>query len=154
MDLRRVRAFPNPLAPAEEKASMGYGCKYAKAIENQWGSVDDGNSLFKRRYDTFFKKNRKYANGTQDTVIYKKLLTSLDPNGNDGTLLNLDFTPSTNTSQVFSSIVVNNVLARSPYPNVEAIDPLSSSYKDLRRRRWRRRSSLRRSSRSSKRRLA
>ena len=108
---------------------MGYGCKYAKAIENQWGSVDDGNSLFKRRYDTF-KKNRKYANGTQDTVIYKKLLTSLDPNGNDGTLLNLDFTPVPILPK-FSRIVVNNVLARSPYPNVEAIDPLSSSYKDL-----------------------
>jgi len=123
------KGFPNPLAPAEEKASDGYGCKYAKAIENQWGSVDDGNSLFKRRYDTF-KKNRKYANGTQDTVIYKKLLTSLDPNGNDGTLLNLDFTPVPILPK-FSRIVVNNVLARSPYPNVEAIDPLSSSYKDL-----------------------
>lgn len=123
------KGFPNPLAPAEEKASDGYGCKYAKAIENQWGSVDDGNSLFKRRYDTF-KKNRKYANGTQDTVIYKKLLTSLDPNGNDGTLLNLDFTPVPILPK-FSRIVVNNVLARSPYPNVEAIDPLSSSYKDI-----------------------
>ena len=123
------KGFPNPLAPAEEKASDGYGCKYAKAIENQWGSVDDGNSLFKRRYDTF-KKNRKYANGTQDTVIYKKLLTSLDPNGNDGTLLNLDFTPVPILPK-FSRIVVNNVLARSPYPNVEAIDPLSSSYKDV-----------------------
>ena len=123
------KGFPNPLAPAEEKASDGYGCKYAKAIENQWGSVDDGNSLFKRRYDTF-KKNRKYANGTQDTVIYKKLLTSLDPNGNDGTLLNVYFTPVPILPK-FSRIVVNNVLARSPYPNVEAIDPLSSSYKDI-----------------------
>lgn len=123
------KGFPNPMASAEEKSSMGYGKKYAKAIENQWGSVDDGNSLFKRRYDTF-KKNRKYANGTQDTVIYKKLLTSLDPNGSDGTLLNLDFTPVPILPK-FSRIVVNNVLSRSPYPNVEAIDPLSSSYKDL-----------------------
>ena len=123
------KGFPNPMASAEEKSSMEYGKKYAKAIENQWGSVDDGNSLFKRRYDTF-KKNRKYANGTQDTVIYKKLLTSLDPNGGDGTLLNLDFTPVPILPK-FSRIVVNNVLSRSPYPNVEAIDPLSSSYKDL-----------------------
>lgn len=123
------KGFPNPLASAEEKSSIGYGKKYAKAIENQWGSVDDGNSLFKRRYDTF-KKNRKYANGTQDTVIYKKLLTSLDPNSGDGTLLNLDFTPVPILPK-FSRIVVNNVLSRSPYPNVEAIDPLSSSYKDL-----------------------
>jgi len=123
------KGFPDPLASAEDKASKGYGLKYAKAIENQWGSVDDGNSLFKRRYDTF-KKNRKYANGTQDTVIYKKLLTSLDPNGSDGTLLNLDFTPVPILPK-FSRIVVNNVLSRSPYPNVEAIDPLSSSYKDI-----------------------
>ena len=122
------KGFPNPLATAEEKSSEAYGKKYAKAIENQWGSVDDGNSLFKRRHDTF-KKNRKYANGTQDTVIYKKLLTSLDPNAGDGTLLNLDFTPVPILPK-FSRIVVNNVLSRSPYPNVEAIDPLSSSYKD------------------------
>ena len=123
------KGFPNPLAPSEEKSSMGYGLKYAKAIEHQWGSVDDGNSLFKRRFDTF-KKNRKYANGTQDTVIYKKLLTSLDPNAGDGTLLNLDFTPVPILPK-FSRIVVNNVLSKSPYPNVEAIDPLSSSYKDI-----------------------
>ena len=123
------KGFPNPLASSEEKASNGYGCKYAKAIESQWGSINDGNSLFKQRYDTF-KKNRKYANGTQDTVIYKKLLTSLDPNGSDGTLLNLDFTPVPILPK-FSRIVVNNVLAKSPYPNVEAVDPLSSSYKDL-----------------------
>ena len=123
------KGFPNPLASSEEKASNGYGCKYAKAIESQWGSINDGNSLFKQRYETF-KKNRKYANGTQDTVIYKKLLTSLDPNGSDGTLLNLDFTPVPILPK-FSRIVVNNVLAKSPYPNVEAVDPLSSSYKDL-----------------------
>ena len=123
------KSFPNPLSSSEEKGSKAYGLKYAKAIENQWGSVDDGNSLYKKRYDTF-KKNRKYANGTQDTVIYKKLLTSLDPNGGDGTLLNLDFTPVPILPK-FSRIVVNNVLARSPYPNIEAIDPLSSSYKDL-----------------------
>jgi len=123
------KGFPNPLASSEEKASNGYGCKYAKAIESQWGSINDGNSLFKQRYETF-KKNRKYANGTQDTVIYKKLLTSLDPNGSDGTLLNLDFTPVPILPK-FSRIVVNNVLSKSPYPNVEAVDPLSSSYKDL-----------------------
>lgn len=123
------KGFPNPLASSEEKASNGYGCKYAKAIESQWGSINDGNSLFKQRYDTF-KKNRKYANGTQDTVIYKKLLTSLDPNGSDGTLLNLDFTPVPILPK-FSRIVVNNVLSKSPYPNVEAVDPLSSSYKDM-----------------------
>ena len=59
------KGFPNPLAPLKKRPRWLW-MKYAKAIENQWGSVDDGNSLFKKRYDTF-KKNRKYANGTQDT---------------------------------------------------------------------------------------
>ena len=69
------KSFPNPLAPAEEKESREYGLSYAKAIESQWGSVNDSSSVFKKRYDVF-NKNRKYANGTQDVSIYKKLLTS------------------------------------------------------------------------------
>jgi len=123
------KSFPNPLAPAEEKESREYGLSYAKAIESQWGSVNDSSSVFKKRYDVF-NKNRKYANGTQDVSIYKKLLTSLDPNGNDGTLLNLDFTPVPILPK-FVRIVANNILSKSPHPNVEAIDPLSSSYKDV-----------------------
>mgnify|MGYP001300796006 CR=1 FL=1 len=71
--------FPNPLASAEEKESKKYGESYARAIEKQWGSVQDTGSIFKRRYD-MFEKNRKYANGTQETSIYRKLLTSLNPN--------------------------------------------------------------------------
>ena len=127
--VRDGKSFPDPLASHEEKATKEYGLKYAKAIESQWGSLNDSNSAFKRRHDTF-RKNRKYANGTQDTTIYKKLLTALDPNGNDGTLLNMDFTPVPILPK-FSKIVVNNILSKSPYPNVEAIDPLSSSYKDI-----------------------
>ena len=123
------KSFPNPLAPAEEKVTKAYGLGYAKAIEAQWGSVNDNSSVFKKRYDVF-NKNRKYANGTQDVSIYKKLLTSLDPNGNDGTLLNLDFTPVPILPK-FVRIVANNILSKSPHPNVEAIDPLSSSYKDI-----------------------
>ena len=57
-------------------------------------------------------------------------MTSLDPNGNDGTLLNLDFTPVPILPK-FVRIVANNILSKSPHPNVEAIDPLSSSYKDI-----------------------
>ncbi len=121
--------FPNPLASAEEKESKKYGENFAKAIEKQWGSVQDSGSIFKRRYD-MFEKNKKYANGTQETSIYRKLLTSLNPNGADGTLLNLDFTPVPILPK-FVRIVVNNVLSRKPQPNVEAIDPLSSTKKDM-----------------------
>ena len=38
-----------------------------------------------------FDRNRNYANGTQDTSIYKQILTSLDPNNGDGSFLNMDF---------------------------------------------------------------
>ena len=84
--------FPNPLEPTEVKQSLAYGLQYAKAIENQWGTLDSENSLMRRRRTTF-QKNRSYANGTQDTNIYRQLLTSLDPNNGDGSFLNLDFTP-------------------------------------------------------------
>ena len=107
--------------------------QYAKAIEAQWGSVADRHSVFRRRHE-IFDKNRKYANGTQDTTIYKKLLTGLDNNASDGTLLNLDFTPVPILPK-FVRIVANNVLSKSPYPNVEAIDPLSSSEKDKKKKR-------------------
>ena len=121
--------FPSPLASPKEKESKAYGENYAKAIEKQWGTLADSGSIFKKRSDVF-DKNKKYANGTQETAIYRKLLTTLDPNGNDGTLLNLDFTPVPILPK-FVRIVVNNVLSRKPAPNVEAIDPLSSSQKDL-----------------------
>ena len=127
------KSFPNPLASPEEKAERDYGLQYAKAIEGQWGSVTDRNSVFKRRHE-IFEKNRKYAGGTQDTVIYKKLLTGIDNNASDGTLLNLDFTPVPILPK-FVKIVANNVLSKKPYPNVEAIDPLSSSDKDKKKKR-------------------
>jgi hypothetical protein len=125
---RGSKNFPDPLAPQEEKQSKSYGLRYAKAIESQWGKKSDSNSIFRRRYD-LFEKNRKYANGTQDTNIYKKLLNNLDPNSGDGSLINIDYTPVPILPK-FVKIVVNKILARDPYPNLEAIDPLSSSEKD------------------------
>lgn len=126
---KKTSGFPNPLASAKEKDKKEYGLSYAKAIESQWGSKSDVNSLFRRRYETF-EKNRKYANGTQDTAIYKKLLTSLDNNDGTGTLLNLDFSPVPILPK-FAKVVVNKILSKNPYPNIEAIDPLSSSEKDM-----------------------
>lgn len=75
-----------------------------------------------------FEKNRKYANGTQDTNIYKKLLNNLDPNSGDGSLINIDYTPVPVLPK-FVKILVNKVLSREPYPNLEAVDPFSSSKK-------------------------
>jgi hypothetical protein len=125
--------FPDPLLPKEKKESKEYGLQYAKAIQSQWGNGTDYNSLFRKRRKVF-DRNRDYANGTQDTTIYKQILTSLDPNNGDGSLVNLDFTPVPILSK-FARIVVNKILSRDPYPNVEAVDPLSSSEKNKQKRR-------------------
>jgi hypothetical protein len=125
-------SFPDPLAPSDVKQSKGYGLKYAKSIYQQWGKIDQDGSSYRTRKNVF-DRNRKYANGTQDTSIYKSLLTSLDPNNGDGSMLNLDFTPVPILPK-FVRIVVNKILSLSPYPNLEAVDPLSSSEKDKERR--------------------
>ena len=124
--------FPDPLAPSEVKQGREYGLKYAKSIYQQWGKIDQQNSVYGNRKKTF-EKNRRYANGTQDTAIYRSLLTSLDPNNGDGSMLNLDFTPVPILPK-FVRIVVNKILSLNPYPNLEAVDPLSSSEKDLQRK--------------------
>ena len=129
------RNFPNPLASQEEKVKKKYGLSYARAIENQWGSSDNQNSLYRKRNDQF-DTNRDYANGSQDTTIYKSLLSSLNPNDGDGSLLNLDFTPVPILPK-FVRIVVNKILSKNPYPNIEAVDPLSSSEKDKEKNRIR-----------------
>lgn len=120
--------FPDPLAPFEDKVSKEYGLKYAKAIEGQWGNLDSANSSFGKR-KSIFSRNRDYANGNQDTSIYKQLLNALDPNNGDGSLMNIDFT-SVPILPKFVRVVVNKILARNPYPNLEAVDPLSSSEKN------------------------
>jgi len=123
--------FPDPFAHYGKKSTKTYGLKYAKAIEKQWGNSDDERSLFRRRLKDF-ETNRDYANGTQDTSIYKQILNSLDPNNGDGTLLNLDWSPVPIVPK-FVKIVVNNILSRKPYPNLTAIDPLSQSEKEKER---------------------
>ena len=115
--------FPDPFASPDVKASREYGLQYAKAVEGQWGKGDDQSSMFRKRLRQF-ERNRDYANGTQDTSVYKQILNSLDPNNGDGTLLNLDWSPVPIIPK-FVKVVVNRVLSRKPYPNVEAIDPVS-----------------------------
>lgn len=127
-DKKNTGGFPDPLAPMEVKESKEYGLQYAKAIENQWGKLNSTDSLFSRR-NVMFERCRNYANGTQDTSIYKKLLHTLDPNSNDGSLVNIDYTPVPILPK-FNRVVVNKILSRDPYPNLEAIDPLSSSEKN------------------------
>jgi hypothetical protein len=130
---KKGTSFPDPLADVSKKESKEYGLQYAKAIESQWGKATEANSLFGKRASKF-EKNRDYANGVQDTGIYKKLLRSLDPNDGDGSLMNLDYTPVPILPK-FVRVVVNKILSRDPYPNLEAVDPLSSSDKNRKKRR-------------------
>jgi len=131
----RTGKFPDPLAPKDLKDNKAYGLKYAKAIESQWNSTNEENALQKKRSKTF-ERNRDYAQGVQNTTIYKRLLNSLDPNSGDGSLLNLDYTPVPILPK-FVRIVVNKILSRDPYPNLEAVDPLSSSEKNKEKNRLR-----------------
>ena len=124
--------FPDPLQPRAVKESREYGLKYAKAIASQWGSIEQDNSLMRKR-SRIFERNRAYANGTQDTAIYRQLLTSMDPSNGDGSFLNLDFTPVPILPK-FVRIVTNKILSSEPYPNLEAVDPLSSNEKDRKRK--------------------
>ena len=130
---KRKSSFPDPLATTDVKQSKAYGLEYAKAIESQWGKITQATSLYGKR-NKIFERNRDYANGTQETSIYKKLLGSLNPNDGDGTLLNLDYTPVPILPK-FVRIVANKILSREPYPNLEAVDPLSSSEKNNKKRR-------------------
>ena len=127
--------FPDPTAKAAEKMSKGYGAAYAKAIMGQWGGTESTTSLYQKRLKEF-ERARDYAQGTQSTQIYKQILNSLDPNGGQGTLLNLDWTPVPIVPK-FVKIVVNKILSRKPYPNVEAIDPLSRGEKEMKKARTR-----------------
>ena len=124
--------FPDPLATPDEKSSKAYGQQYAKAIDAQWGRMTDTTSLVGKR-NRIFERSRDYATGTQDTNIYKQLLNSLDPNSGDGSLMNLDYTPVPILPK-FVRIVVNKILSRGLYPNLEAVDPLSSSEKNEKKR--------------------
>jgi hypothetical protein len=133
IDKNKFGNFPDPTAPSSMKMSKEYGKKYAKAILSQWGGTVATNSLYQRRFKEM-ENNRDYANGTQNTQIYKQILNSLDPSNGDGTLLNLDWTPVPIIPK-FVKIVVNKILSRRPYPNVEAVDPLSRTEKEKRKAR-------------------
>jgi len=122
------KGFPDPLADYSVKQDKSYGLQYAKAMYSQWGQSTDTHSLYGRR-NKIFSRSRDYANGTQDTTIYKQLLNSLSPEKGDGSLLNLDYTPVPILPK-FVKIVLNKILSRDPYPNLESTDPISSSEKN------------------------
>ena len=124
--------FPDPLATTEDKVQNAYGLAYAKALVVQWGGIDTEGSLYRRGVKDF-ETSRQYANGTQDTSIYKQILNSLDANNGDGTMMTLDWTPVPIIPK-FAKIVVNKIISSYRYPQVEAIDPLSQNEKDIKKK--------------------
>jgi len=132
-DNKSRQGFPDPLESTGIKEGKEYGIQYARAIESQWGKTTNDSSLVGRR-NKVFEKDRDYATGVQDTSIYKQLLNSLQPNKGDGSLLNMDYTPVPILPK-FVRIVVNKILSVNPYPNLEAVDPLSSSEKNEKKKR-------------------
>lgn len=132
MNKNNKGGFPNPLADVTSKVDPQYGLQYAKAMLAQWGGLDNQNSVYGKRYKEF-ERARAYAAGTQDTSIYKQILNSLDPNNGDGTLMSLDWTPVPIIPK-FAKIVVNKIISSYRYPQIEAVDPLSQSEKDLKKR--------------------
>ena len=43
---KKTSTFPDPLAPAAQKLDKSYGLKYAKAIEGNWGKIDDESGTY------------------------------------------------------------------------------------------------------------
>ena len=72
---RPSKGFPNPLAPQKKSLLKKYGKSMPRLLRIS-GVALMTETLCLREDKRRFEKNRKYANGTQDTVIYKKLLNS------------------------------------------------------------------------------
>lgn len=117
--------FPDQFASDEKKASLEYGLRVGRAIENEWFRRDGGGSRFYNNRDNYHKL-RSYAMGEQSTAKYKK---EMAVNG-DISYLNLDWTPVPIIPK-FVDIVKNGISNRMFDIKVEAVDPISSNKRAL-----------------------
>lgn len=88
--------FPDPLAPAEQKATKDYGLRYARAI---WSRYTVDTPLFSQQKNRWIL-NRKYAEGMQSIDKYKDQFDI-----GDTSWLNLDFSPVTVIPKFVDNIV-------------------------------------------------
>lgn len=112
--------FPNQFVSDEEKDTYEYGLRVGHAIESEWFSRDNGNSLYGQIRSEFLTR-RLYAQGNQPVQKYKNELAI---NG-DLSYLNLDWTPVPIIPK-FVDVVVNGISNRLLDVKVEAVDDLSS----------------------------
>ena len=98
--------FPKQNVSDDEKNSIEYGEKIAKAISAEWFSKETSASRYTTNANNFHKL-RLYARGEQSIQKYKD---ELSING-DLSYLNLDWTPVPIISK-FVDIVVNGIAER------------------------------------------
>ena len=68
--------FPDPLASREEKLSEEYGLRYAKAIQDQWGDINQKGSVYGQR-NQIFERNRQYATELRTPTFTRDFLLVL-----------------------------------------------------------------------------
>jgi hypothetical protein len=98
--------FPSQVASDQEKASLEYGLKVGRAIQDEWFKSTNGNNRYKSNQNTFHRL-RLYARGEQSIQKYKD---ELSING-DLSYLNLDWKPVPIIPK-FVDIVVNGISER------------------------------------------
>ena len=67
-------SFPSQIASDEEKSTLEYGEKVAKAIEHEWFKRDNGATRFYSNRDEYHRL-RLYARGEQSVKKYKDELS-------------------------------------------------------------------------------
>jgi hypothetical protein len=123
--LIQQRSFPNQNATDEEKATIEYGLKVAKAIEGEWFKKNTNSCRFYNQWGNYHSL-RLYARGEQPTQKYKNEL-SID---GDLSLLNLDWSPIPIIPK-FVDIVVNGMSDRLFTIKAEAQDVMSAEHKNM-----------------------
>jgi hypothetical protein len=128
-DLIVFNAFPDPLAPSEEKRTEEYGLSMFKAIEYEWFySPEGGTAGYYDRRDEYHRR-RLYARGEQPTNLYKDLLTD----GEDS-YSNFDWRPLPVVPGLVNHIV-NQMSERLFDIKAEAVDKFSTDLKNAHKRR-------------------
>jgi hypothetical protein len=123
--LIQQRSFPNQNATDEEKATIEYGLKVAKAIEGEWFKKNTNSCRFYNQWGNYHSL-RLYARGEQPIQKYKNEL-SID---GDLSHLNLDWSPIPIIPK-FVDIVVNGMSDRLFTIKAEAQDVMSAEHKNM-----------------------
>ena len=114
-------SFPTQTVSDEEKASLEYGLKVARAVEHEWfGGSRSSNNRFASNYSRFHQL-RLYSRGEQSIQKYKD---ELSING-DLSYLNLDWKPVPVIPK-FVDIVVNGISQKNYDIKAFAQDPESN----------------------------